>query len=117
MLDQKVDSIEFIERAATVAKDFNQLSKEHKLRIKDWLDNIIEEPVRHFVLTLMEKDREEVELMTANITRTLIEEREQAILTGKLEVAKRMLEKGISLEDIIDMTGIDEEILKEVSQK
>ncbi|MHC1747307.1 MAG: hypothetical protein AB9856_02830 [Cellulosilyticaceae bacterium] len=32
--------------------------------------------------------------MTANITRTLQEEKEQAVKTGKIEVARKMLAKG-----------------------
>ncbi|MEG2546587.1 MAG: transposase, partial [Niameybacter sp.] len=67
LLDQKIDSVEFIERAALVATEFNTLSDEHKLRLKDWLDHIIEDPIRKVVLDILESDmsEEEVRRMTA----------------------------------------------------
>ncbi|MBP3887309.1 MAG: hypothetical protein J6F30_06605 [Cellulosilyticum sp.] len=54
LLDQKVDSKEFVDRAALVATQFSLLSKEHKLKIKDWLDHIIKEPIRQVVIDLIE---------------------------------------------------------------
>ncbi|MEG1133532.1 MAG: hypothetical protein RSD87_04120, partial [Cellulosilyticaceae bacterium] len=124
LLDQKIDSVEFIERAALVATEFNTLSDEHKLRLKDWLDHIIEDPIRKVVLDILESDmsEEEVRRMTANITKTLQEEKEQAEKKGKLEgereksleVAKKMLSKGMSIADIIEITGLIEKDIEEL---
>ncbi|MEG0502591.1 MAG: Rpn family recombination-promoting nuclease/putative transposase, partial [Cellulosilyticaceae bacterium] len=85
LLDQKIDTIEFVERAAIVATEFNELTEEHRLKLKDWLDHIIEEPIRQKVLNLLDANKEEVDRMTANITKTLQEEKNQAREMGKLE--------------------------------
>jgi len=108
LLDQKIDSIEFIERAALVATEFKALSEEHKLKLKDWLDYVIEAPIRQVVLNLLEASEEEVSKMTANITKTFRDEKEQAVKEKALEVAKKMLAKGMNLEDVLEITGLDE---------
>lgn len=109
LLDQKIDSIEFIKRAALVATEFRTLSAEHKLKLKDWLDHIMEEPIRQVVLNLLESSEEEVNTMTANITKTLQEEREQAERSGEIKVAKKMLAKGMSLEEVLEITGLSKQ--------
>lgn len=100
LLDQKIDSVEFVKRAAVVATEFNHLTEEHKLKLKDWLDHIIKDPIRKEVLNLLNADKEEVNRMTANITKTLQEEksqaremgREEGREAGKLEAAKALLD-------------------------
>ncbi len=116
LLDQKIDSIEFIEKAALVATEFKALSEEHKLKLKDWLDHVIQEPFRHVVLDLLKASEEEVSIMTANITKTFQEEKAQAIEQGEkkkaLEVAKNLLAMGLEIECIIQATGLTREEIK-----
>ncbi|MGL5676991.1 MAG: Rpn family recombination-promoting nuclease/putative transposase, partial [Cellulosilyticaceae bacterium] len=80
LLDQKVDMEEFIRRAALVATEFENLKDEHRLRLTDWIDHTIAEPVRESILEMFKTklSKEEVNEMTANITRTFYEEKEQA---------------------------------------
>lgn len=106
------------------------------------LDHILDDSIRHTVLALLESNREDVSTMTANITKTLMEEREQAEargeargrlegeargrlegeargrlegeIKGKLEVAKKLLAKGMSLDDVIDLTSLDKEVLQDL---
>ena len=47
--------------------------------------------------------------MTANITRTLQEEKEQAVKAVKIEVARKMLAKGMELQEILEITGLSKE--------
>ncbi|MHC1747695.1 MAG: hypothetical protein AB9856_04795 [Cellulosilyticaceae bacterium] len=59
--------------------------------------------------------------MTANITKTLQEEKEQAVEMGKrggkiegekekaLEVARKMLAKGMELQEILEITGLSKQ--------
>lgn len=118
LLDQKIDSQEFINRAGLVATKFKTLSEENKLKLKDWLDHIIEEPMRQVVLNLLESSEEEVYRMTANITKTLQEEKEQAIEQGEkkkaLEVAKNLVSMGLEIERVIQATGLTKEEIEEV---
>ena len=68
--------------------------------LKDWLDHIIKDPIRKEVLNLLNADKEEVNRMTANIIKTLQEEksqaremgREEGREAGKLEAAKALLD-------------------------
>ena len=109
LLDQKIDPIEFINRTALVATKFKLLSDEHRLKLKDWLDHVIEEPIRQKVLDLLEASEEEVNKMTANITKTLQEEKEQAVKQKALEVAKNLLNMGLEIERIMQATGLTKE--------
>ncbi|MGL5676406.1 MAG: Rpn family recombination-promoting nuclease/putative transposase [Cellulosilyticaceae bacterium] len=113
LLDQKVDAKEFVRRAANVVKEFQQMPAEHKLKLIDWIDHTVENPIREEVIKLFHANKEEVDLMTANITRTMQEEKEHALLEGEfkgqIKIAKRMLEKGVSIEEIIEFTGLTTE--------
>ena len=122
LLDQKIDSLEFLNRIALIATEFHSLSEKHRLKIKDWLDNIVDDPRKKDFISLIDMDREEIKKMTANITQTLIEEREQAKAKGieegiqreRLSMAKKMLQKGISIEDIMEMTGLERNTIEEL---
>lgn len=60
--------------------------------------------------------------MTANITKTIQEDRvnaekkgmEKGKKKGKIEVAKKMLSKGTPIEDIIEFTGLTSEEIKAI---
>lgn len=47
--------------------------------------------------------------MTANITKTLQEEKEQAVKEKVLEVAKNLLNMGLYIEQVIKATGLTKE--------
>ncbi|MEG1829376.1 MAG: hypothetical protein RR309_08140 [Cellulosilyticaceae bacterium] len=59
------------------------------------------------MLDILESDmsEEEVRRMTANITKTLQEEKEQA---------EKMLSRGMSMADIIEITGLIEKDIEEL---
>ena len=120
LLDQKVDSKEFVDRATLVATKFNLLTQEHKLKLKDWLDHIIKEPLRQPVIEIFENAGKDVNKMTANITITLMEERAEAKAEGRaegkleisLKLAKKLLDKGMPIEEVMELTELDLETLK-----
>ena len=122
LLDQKIDSIEFVKRAAIVAKEFDNIQIEHKLKLTDWLDYTIAEPIREAVLEMFKSklSREEVDEMTANITITLQEEKAEAIKEGikegikeeKYNLAQKLLDV-LDNETIADKTGLPiEEVIQ-----
>ncbi|MEG1637297.1 MAG: Rpn family recombination-promoting nuclease/putative transposase, partial [Cellulosilyticaceae bacterium] len=80
LLDQKIDAQEFIKRAAVVATEFENIPEEQKLRLVDWLDHTTEGTVREAVLKMFKSNlsKEEVGILTANITKTLQEMNERA---------------------------------------
>ena len=95
LLDQKVDYEEYVNRLATIVKAFNKLTAEEKLELKNWLANTLSEEIKGVALSILDADKEEVDKMTANITRTIEEIKEDAELKGRLDVA-------ISLLDVLD---------------
>ena len=86
------------------------------LKLTDWLDHVIDEPVRKVVVELLENNEKDVEEMTANITITLMEEKAQAIAEGekqaKLELARKLRAKGMSIEEIVELTDLELEVIK-----
>ena len=107
LLDQKIDSEEFVKRAAFVATEFQNLQEEHKLRLTDWIDYTIAEPVREGVIEMLRSklSRKEVDDMTANINITLQEEKERAIREGREE--GRREEKYALVRNLLDILEDD----------
>jgi len=124
LLDQKVNAKEFVRRAGAVAKEFDRLPATHKLKLIDWLDHTVQDPIREKIVELFKANKEEVDQMTANITRTIQEDREKAEKKGMekgervkaIKVAKKMLSKGTPIEDIIEFTGLTSEDIREISK-
>lgn len=122
LLDQKVNAKEFVKRAGAVAKEFDRLPASHKLKLIDWLDHTVQDPIREKIIGLFKANKEEVDQMTANITKTIQEDRinaekkgmEKGKKKGKIEVAKKMLSKGTPIEDIIEFTGLTSEEIKAI---
>lgn len=114
LLDQKINAEEFIRRAGNVAKEFEAIPQEHKLKLIDWLDHTVEDPVRKEVIKLFHVDKEEVDQVTANITKTLQEEKENAIKQRMIESAKKMLDKKVDIQDIVDFTGLTAEEINQL---
>ena len=128
LLDQKIDAEEFVKRAGRVAKEFENLKDEHRLRLTDWIDQIIVESKSKSLVELFKTklSKEEVDEMTANITITLQEEKEQAKKVGleqgleqgekrkALEVANNLLKMGMDIEAIMKATGLSKEEIEEL---
>lgn len=95
LLDQKVSYEEYMNRLATIVKAFNKLVPEEKLELKNWLANTLSEEIKDVALSILNADKEDVDKMTANITRTIEEIKEEAELKGRIDVA-------VSLLDVLD---------------
>lgn len=95
LLDQKVGYEEYMHRLVTIAKAFSKLTAEEKLELKNWLANTLSEEIKDIALSILDADKEDVDKMTANITRTIEEIKEEAELKGRIDVA-------ISLLDVLD---------------
>ena len=53
LLDQKIDSNEFLNRAGIIGNEFNLISNAHKLKLTDWLDHIMNDPTRQTAIDLI----------------------------------------------------------------
>ena len=81
-------------------------------------------PTRQTAIDLIKNPEKDVNKMTANITITLMEEKERAIaegrtegriegrIEGKIEIAKKLLASGMSIEQVMELTELDLETLK-----
>lgn len=118
LLDQKVGYEEYMNRLVTIVKFFSKLTEEEKLELKNWLANTLSEEIKDVALSILDADKEEVDKMTANITRTIEEIKEEAIEKGRyereLEIAKKMLSSGMSIETIISITGLEREKIEQL---
>ena len=124
LLDQKIDSNEFLNRAGIIGNEFNLISNAHKLKLTDWLDHIMNDPTRQTAIDLIKNPEKDVNKMTANITITLMEEKERAIAEGKakgkiegkaeakVEIAKKLLANNMTIEQVMELTELDLETLK-----
>lgn len=128
LLDQKVDVKEYMDRLATITKAFNKLTEEEKLELKKWLANTLNEEIKAAALSILEADKEEVDKMTANITRTFQEMKEEAKVEGRLEgklegkleeklkIAKKMLMSGIDVEMIASLTELTKDEIEQLEK-
>lgn len=129
LLDQKVDVKEYMDRLATITKAFNKLTEEEKLELKKWLANTLNEEIKAAALSILEADKEEVDKMTANITRTFQEMKEEAKVEGRLEgklegkleeklkIAKKMLMSGIDVEMIASLTELTKDEIEQLEKQ
>lgn len=107
LLDQKVEYEEYMNRLAIIVKAFNNLTAEEKLALKNWLVNTLSEEIKGVALSILNANKEEVDKMTANITRTIEEIKEAAKEQGKLEIAKKMLVEGMDIQVVANLTGLE----------
>ena len=74
------------------------------------------DPTRQTAIDLIQNSEKDVNKMTANITITLMEEKERAIAEGlaqgKAQVAKKLLASGMPIEQVMELTELDLETLK-----
>lgn len=92
-----------MDRLVTIVKAFSKLTLEEKLELKSWLANTLSEEIKDIALNILDANKEDVDKMTANITRTIEEIKEEAKLEGKLEgkIAAK-LELARELLDVLD---------------
>lgn len=78
------------------------------------------DPTRQTAIDLIKNSENYVNKMTANITITLMKEKERAIseglaqglAQGKAQVAKKLLASGMPIEQVMELTELDLETLK-----
>ena len=78
------------------------------------------DPTRQTAIDLIKNPEKDVNKMTANITITLMEEKECAIAEGlaqgkteaKIEIAKKLLASGMPIEQVMELTELDLETTK-----
>jgi predicted transposase/invertase (TIGR01784 family) len=133
LLDQKVDIEEFISRVKDIAISFNNLSEEQKMMLRHWLritlSDELKDKLGEKIEDILIAKKEEVGVMTSNISKTIKETfektreegREEGIEIGEdrkaLKVAEKMIKRGDQLEDIIEITELSKEKILEVKNK
>lgn len=125
MLDQKTDVIEYLNRIATVAQAFNKLTDKEKLELKNWIRSTVQEEIAEQAMEILDADKEEVENMVANITRTIEEIKEEAehrgLEKGKLDVADALLDilddETIAIKTGLPLTVVQKLRTKNVAKK
>ncbi|GEP67257.1 Rpn family recombination-promoting nuclease/putative transposase [Clostridium beijerinckii] len=132
LLDQKVDVEEFISRIKEIAINFNNLTEEQKMMIRHWLRTTLNDDMKNKLGERIEDiliaKKEEVEIMTSNISRTIketfeqtreearLEGREEGREEGKIEVAIEMLKDGEPIEKIIKYSKLSENEILELKK-
>lgn len=116
LLDQKVSYEEYMNRLATIVKAFNKLAPEEKLELKNWLANTLSEEIKDVALSILNADKEDVDKMTANITRTIEEIKEEAELKGRIDVAVSLLDV-LDDETIASKTKLPIEKIKQLRER
>ncbi len=102
LLDQKVDIEEFISRVKDIAIGFNTLSEEQKIMLRRWLKNTLSDEIKdklgERIEDILIANKEEVAIMTSNISKTIKETfektREEGIQKGIEEGIEKGIEKG-----------------------
>ncbi|OCB00900.1 Rpn family recombination-promoting nuclease/putative transposase [Clostridium beijerinckii] len=132
LLDQKVDVEEFISRIKEIAINFNNLTEEQKMMIRHWLrvtlNDEINDKLGERIEDILIAKKEEVEIMTSNISKTIketfeqtreearLEGREEGREEGKIEVAIEMLKDGEPIEKIVKYSKLSENEILELKK-
>ncbi len=122
-LQSKVDYIEFVNRLKEIVLTFNKLSKNDKMKLRHWIKNVIDEEFKKKfeIDKIITAQKQEVESMTSNISRTLREEYEKAkregLEKGKIEDAKNFLILGVDEEIVAKGTGLSLDKIKEIKEE
>lgn len=122
LLDQNINRIEFYERLKDIVVGFSKLTIEEKAQLKHWLvnANLDENNFKYNIERIFSANKGEVLLMTSNISKGLEKLKEDGIKEGKVEganekaisIAKKMLKKGHSIEEIAEITELSIEEIK-----
>lgn len=117
LLDQKVDVEEFISRVRDIAINFENLSQEQKTMLKHWLRTTLSDEIKdklgEKIENILTASKEEVMIMTSNISKTIketfertreegIEEQKEKSRLKDVELVLKLLTKKFkNLDDII----------------
>jgi predicted transposase/invertase (TIGR01784 family) len=129
LLDQKIDAEEFIERIKAIALFFANITEKDRMVLKHWIGNTSERKIAEIAKNILDANKEEVEKMFANNAFLLQEMKEEAKKEGvkegikegikekTIKVAKKMIIRGKSIEEIIEFTELTidevEQLIKE----
>ncbi|OOM14657.1 Rpn family recombination-promoting nuclease/putative transposase [Clostridium saccharobutylicum] len=129
LLDQKVDVEEFISRVKDIAINFNSLTEKQKMMLRHWLRMTLNEEIKdklgENIEDILIAKKEEVEVMTSNISRTIKETfeqtreeaREEGREEGKVEMAIEMLKDGEPIAKIAKYSKLSENEILELKKK
>lgn len=133
-LDQTVDPRELVARLSKLADVLKEMDLEQFQQVMVWLRNVIRRklpgPLQEEVDRVLEETGpQEVEKMITNIERTLDEMKRQALMEGelkgkadgkiegKVEVARAALKKGLSVDDVAEITGLSMETVLDLKRE
>ena len=120
LLDQKMDLMEFFNRIKAVALYFSELSDVERKSLKHWIRNTMENPLAKTAISILETDREDVELMVANnaflLKETLDKTRAEGRIDGILLAKKvfKLFSSGETIEKISKICNISIEDIKNI---
>ncbi|MTK11526.1 MAG: DUF4351 domain-containing protein, partial [Clostridiaceae bacterium] len=113
LLDQKVDIEEFISRVKDIAVSFNNLTEEQKMMLRHWLritlSDELKDKLEEKIEDILIAQKEEVDVMTSNISKTIKETFEKTREEG--------IEKGIEKEREKSRQKDVERVLKLLTKK
>lgn len=133
LLDQKVDIEEFISRVKDIAMNFNSLTEKQKMMLRHWLRMTLSEEIKdklgENIEDILIAKKEEIKIMTSNISKTIKktlektreEGREEGIEKGmekeRIEIAIEMLKDGEPIGKISKYSKLSEIEILELKKK
>lgn len=125
LLDQKVDVEEFISRVKDIAINFNSLNEKQKMMLRHWLRMTLNEEIKdklgENIEDILIAKKEEVEVMTSNISKTIKETfertREEGEKNKAIEIAIEMLRDGEPIEKVAKYSKLSEDEILELKKK
>lgn len=125
LLDQNINGLEFYDRLKDIVLGFNNLNAQERLQIKQWLINVNSDNdnMKNNIENIFNAEKEEVIRMTSNISKGLELLKKEGIKEGikegakdkALKIAKKMLLKGDSIEEIAEITELSIEEVRGLS--
>jgi predicted transposase/invertase (TIGR01784 family) len=141
-LDQTVDPGELVARIRKLADVLKGMEPEEFRQVMVWLRNVIKRKLPGLLQeevdrVLEETEPREVDKMITNIERTLdemqrvaeargkiegkiegrVEGKIEGKVEGKVEVARAALKKGLSMDDVVEITGLSMETVLELKRE
>ena len=125
-LDQTMSHKELIRRLRKSIRVLSKLTPDEFRQFVVWLKNVIKPrmsgQLQKEVDRIMEEANQlEVEFMIMNLEITLDEMQQQAkkdgVDEGKMEVARVALRKGFTIDDIVEITGLDKNIVQKLKNE
>ena len=116
LLDQKIDPQEFLQRIKAIALFFNGLSEKELQALKHWIKNSVEDRLAEKAIEILNSNKEDIENMVSNNAFILTEMEKKAKAQGAEEkirnVAIKMIKKGNSIEEIMELTELPRDIIE-----